>query len=94
MPATPLPASGLPEGAPVLCDTRDMLMIHSVFRTQFTDTLRLLRTAGAGDRDRAQVLGELVLELAGALRPPAPRTWRRCARSTPRSPGCWRPWNR
>lgn len=67
MPATPLPASGLPEGVPVLCDTRDMLMIHSVFRTQFTETLRLLRAAPAGDRDRAQVLGDLVLELAGAL---------------------------
>jgi hypothetical protein len=44
-----------------------MLMIHSVFRRQFTDTLRLLRAAPDGDRDRAQVLGHLVLELAAAL---------------------------
>jgi hypothetical protein len=67
MPATPLPASGAPEGAPVLCDTRDMLMIHSVFRSQFTETLRLLRAVPDGDRGRAQVLGPVVLELAEAL---------------------------
>lgn len=67
MPATPLPASGVPAGAAVLCDTRDMLMIHSVFRTQFTEALRLLRASPAGDRERAGVLGPLVLELAEAL---------------------------
>jgi hemerythrin-like domain-containing protein len=44
-----------------------MLMIHSVFRSQFADTLRLLRAAPDGIRERAQILGDLVLELAAAL---------------------------
>jgi hypothetical protein len=44
-----------------------MLMIHSVFRAQFTDALRLLRAAPGDDLARAGVLGPLVLELADAL---------------------------
>lgn len=67
MAATPLPASGVPAGAATLCDTRDMMMIHSVYRSQFADAVRFTRAVPEGDERRAGIVGSFVLELVDSL---------------------------
>lgn len=67
MPASALPSTGAAAGSPVLCDTRDMLMIHSAFRAHFADAIRLVRAAPDADSARASVLGGYLLELSDAL---------------------------
>lgn len=48
-------------------DTREMVIIHDVFRRLFGDLPGLIRSAGAGDRTRAGVLADMYTELADGL---------------------------
>jgi hypothetical protein len=67
MAATALPSTGGDAGPVATCDTRDMLMIHTVLRAMLADAIRLVRGVADGDRDRAGVVGAYVLEVAGGL---------------------------
>jgi iron-sulfur cluster repair protein YtfE (RIC family) len=67
MAAAALPSTG-GEAAPVpTCDTRDMLMIHTVLRALLADAIRLVRGVPDGDRARARIVGDHVLEVANGL---------------------------
>jgi hemerythrin-like domain-containing protein len=44
-----------------------MLMIHALMRALFRDAPKLVRSAPAGDAERARVLGEHVIEIADGL---------------------------
>jgi iron-sulfur cluster repair protein YtfE (RIC family) len=48
-------------------DTREMVIIHDVFRRLFGDLPGLIREATAGDTVRAGVLADMYTELAGGL---------------------------
>ena len=56
--------STAPAGRP---DTREMVIIHDVFRRLFGDLPGLIRSAPAGDRARAGVLTDMYSELADGL---------------------------
>jgi hypothetical protein len=44
-----------------------MLMIHSVYRSQFAASVRFIRAVPEGDEKRAQIVGAFVLEIADSL---------------------------
>jgi hypothetical protein len=67
MAATALPSTGGDAGPVATCDTRDMLMIHTVLRGMLADAIRLVRGVADGDAARASVVGAHVLEVAGGL---------------------------
>jgi hypothetical protein len=67
MAATALPSTGGDAGPVATCDTRDMLMIHTVLRALLADAHRLVRGVADGDADRAAVVGAYALEVAGGL---------------------------
>jgi hemerythrin-like domain-containing protein len=48
-------------------DTRDMILVHRVFRREFRLLPQLVRTSPAGDRDRAAVVADWVDELCEFL---------------------------
>lgn len=48
-------------------DTREMVIVHNVFRRLFGDLPRLVREVGDGDTDRAAVLADLFLEIGTGL---------------------------
>ncbi|WP_297409299.1 hemerythrin domain-containing protein [Naasia sp.] len=49
------------------CETGDMVMIHGLFRSMFGDAPGLVRSVAPGDRDRAKIVGDHVLEMVEAL---------------------------
>jgi hemerythrin-like domain-containing protein len=67
MAATALPSTGGDAGSAATCDTRDMLMIHTVLRALLADAIRLVRGVADGDRTRAATVGAYVLEVANGL---------------------------
>jgi hypothetical protein len=67
MAATALPSTGGDAGPVATCDTRDMLMIHTVLRALLADAIRLTRGVADGDRGRAARIGAHVLEVADGL---------------------------
>jgi DUF438 domain-containing protein len=67
MAATPLPSTGGEAGPVVTCDTREMLMIHTVLRAMLADAIDLVRGVGDGDRARTELVGAHVLEVAAGL---------------------------
>jgi hemerythrin-like domain-containing protein len=59
---TQLPSTGAPG-----CDTSDMVMIHGLFRLVFGDAPALVAKVEPGDAERAQIVGDHVLTIAGNL---------------------------
>lgn len=53
--------------APARPDTREMIVIHNVFRRLFGDLPGLIRNAGEGDTARATVLADTFVEVATGL---------------------------
>jgi hemerythrin-like domain-containing protein len=49
------------------CNTDDMLMIHGLMRVVFRDAEKLVRAAGPGDAERADTLGDHIIELTDGL---------------------------
>jgi hypothetical protein len=49
------------------CRTDDMRMAHGLFRSLFADAPRLVRGVAAGDRDRAAIVADHVLEVTAGL---------------------------
>lgn len=54
-------------GAPITCDTRDMHLIHAVFRRAFGDAVAIVDRVPAGDASRAQVVADHLVEMTEAL---------------------------
>jgi hypothetical protein len=66
--ATALPSTGAPgPDTKFSCDTSDLLMIHNVLRTQFTEMQKLVENAAAGDRERAGVIAGHIAGLSHML---------------------------
>jgi hypothetical protein len=54
-------------GPVATCDTREMLMVHTILRAMLADALRLVRGVADGDRPRAELIGAHVLEVGAGL---------------------------
>lgn len=68
MPATALPSSGGPASEQAVgCDTRDMVVIHDLFRSMFEDCVSLVAGVPEGDTVRADVVSEHLSELVVAV---------------------------
>jgi hemerythrin-like domain-containing protein len=66
--ATALPSTGAPgPDAQTGCDTRDLFVIHNLFRKLFTDAKPLVEGVQDGDTARASIVSDHIAEVADGL---------------------------